>query len=89
MQGLWKYDLIFLAAIGGAMLIGKLEQESIQVTAKHERAAAEKKADVKPEDRVWLMLPLECQTWIRKCSAGIGCKTRYTCAADLTTRGAP
>lgn len=87
-KGLWKYDLMFLAAIGGAMLIGRLEQESVQVTAAHERAAYERKTDVKPVDAVWMRLPLECQTWIAKCNAGQGCKTRYTCAADLTRRAA-
>lgn len=71
-----------------ALIVGGIDLRSSEVTAANERSVADLKTDVKPADQVWLMLPLECQQWIAKCSAGQVCKKRYTCAADLTKRSA-
>lgn len=75
-------------ALAAALIIGGEDSRSAVITAKHERAAAEKKADVKPASRVWIGLPFECNTWIAKCSAGQVCRPIYNCAADLTKRAA-
>lgn len=72
--------------VATTLILGEIDHRSAIVTASHERAAAEKKADVKPADKVWMRLPLECETWIAQCSAGKPCKRRYNCAADLTRR---
>lgn len=80
---------IALAAVFAlGLILGGIDLRSATVTEKNERAAAEKKADVKPEERVWMRLPMECETWLAKCSAGQVCKPRYNCAADLTRREA-
>lgn len=76
-------------ALAAALIIGGEDRRSAVVTAKHERAAYEKKADVKPEDRVWMRKPLECETWIANCpEPGKPCKPRHVCTADLTRRAA-
>lgn len=80
--------VVITLALAAALIVGGIDRRSAVVTAMHERAAAEKKADVTPADGTWMRLPLECTTWIAKCGAGQVCKQRYTCAADLTTRAA-
>lgn len=87
MEGLWKYDVMVLVAIAGALILGGIDRDSAQVTAKHEKAAAEAKADIKPEDAMWLRLPLECQQWIATRGAGEKWRKVPACA-DLTQRAA-
>jgi hypothetical protein len=86
-RGLWKYDLMVVFAFAAALYVGKHDSESAEVTAKHEQAAAEAKADIKPADQVWLRLPLECQEWIAMRGAGQEWKRKPVCA-DLTARAA-
>ena len=85
----------FLTAIAlilaWALIAGGMDRRDAWITARHERAAAEKKADVTPEEQVELMkhqlnLPMGCSQWIAKCGSGEICRARYTCAADLTKR---
>ena len=59
MQGLWKYDLMILVAVGGAIAFAD-DHYGAQVTAEHVKAADERKADVKPADRLALTHPLPC-----------------------------
>ncbi len=84
MQGLWKYDLLVVASIGIAIAFGRPDN-SAEVTAKHEKAAAEAKADIKPEDALWLRLPLECEQWIATRGAGERWRKLPVCA-DQTKR---
>lgn len=87
---LWKEDIGAAGAIGAAalalaLIIGGIDRNSAQVTSKNERASAEKKADVKPAEQIWLRMPLECEQWIAMRGAGEKWKNRPACA-DLTAR---
>lgn len=70
-----------------ALILGAIDRRSTEITAKHERAAAERKADVKPEERVWLRAPLECEQFIAMRGAGQQWKRKPVCA-DFT-KGTP
>ena len=64
MQGLWMYDLMMAAAVAVALLghsefSATHELIDAEVTAAVEREVSERKADVKPEDRVALTHPLQ------------------------------
>ena len=84
---LWREDLgvagVILASVAAGIIFGKLEAESVRVTAAIERAAQERKADVKPADQLWLRLPLECDQFLAMRGAGEKWKVRTVCA-DLT-----
>lgn len=83
-EGLLPFELLVVACIALIFVAFRYGYGSEEVTAKHEKAAAAKKTDIKPEDGIWMRLPLECETWIAQCAAGQVCKRRYVCAADLT-----
>lgn len=68
--------VLFFVGLAGA--VTRLDLLSAEVTAKHERAAAEKKADVHPEDRIAFMPPLGCGQYIQKCDSR-GCKVYAVC----------
>ena len=81
-----------LVAIGitfaAALILGGMDRRAAEITARHERAAAEKKADVTPEERVeltkhQLTLPLGCGTWHATRGAGQHWRVYATCS-DLT-----
>jgi hypothetical protein len=78
--------IVAVVFFGLGTVVGVIDRHSAEVTAKLEREAAEKKADVTPEEHFKLLHPLECSTWIANCTAGKVCKARYVCAADLTKR---
>ena len=63
MQGIWKYDLMILAAVGISLAFAD-DHFGAQVTAEHVKAADERKADVRPEDRMALSHPLQCDAWV-------------------------
>jgi len=87
-RGLWKFDLIVVASLLVAIAFGRAkEADDAAETAKQEKAAAQKKADAKPEDVVWLRLPLECEQFIAMRGAGQQWKRRPVCA-DLTKQAA-
>lgn len=75
-------------ALAAALIVGGMDRRSAEVTAANERATAEKKADVKPAEKVWLRLPLECEQWIAMRGAGQQWKRRPACSADITKRAA-
>lgn len=83
-DGLLRFELLVVASLALIFAAFRFGSGSEEATAKHEKAAAEKKADIKPEDGIWMRLPLECETWIAQCASGQVCKRRYVCAADLT-----
>lgn len=83
---LWKEDLGVVGVVGlafaAALILGGIDRRSAEVTAKHERAAYEKKANVKPADVVWMRLPLDCDATVSKRGAGEHRATRcYAMAA--------
>lgn len=86
---LWKEDVLVVSgiALAAALIIGGIDRDSAKVTAKHEKAAAERKADIKPEDALWLRLPLECEQWLATRGAGEKWRKVPVCA-DLTKRAA-
>lgn len=86
---LWKEDVLVVLgiALAAALIVGGIDRDSAQVTAKHEKAVAEAKADIKPEDAMWMRLPLECQQWIAMRGAGEKWRKVPVCA-DLTQRAA-
>lgn len=69
--------VMFLIAIAG-LAVGGFDFQSARVTEKHERAAAERKADVKPADRLALTSPLGCGQYVQKCDSR-GCKVYAVC----------
>lgn len=66
-----------------ALIVGGIDRRSALITAEHERAAAQKKGDLTPRERVWLRLPLECEQFLATRGAGEKWKVRTVCA-DLT-----
>lgn len=86
---LWKEDALAVVAIAfcAALILGGIDRDSAEVTAKNEKAIAEAKADIKPEDAMWMRLPLECQQWIAMRGAGEKWRKLPVCA-DLTQRAA-
>lgn len=84
---LWKEDGLALASLVLALIAFQPPNEArdAEIIAQVERAAAEKKADLRPEDYVALHHPIDCP-YIEQCGAEKPCKRRYTCAADLRER---
>lgn len=70
--------VFFLIGLSGLAVHG-CEFQSAEVTAQHERAAAEKKSDVHPEDRIAFMPPMGCGQYVQKCDAE-KCKVYAVCA---------
>ena len=81
-----KRYLIALALIfAWALIVGGMDRRAAEVTAANERSVAEKKADVKPAEQVWLRLPLECEQYIAMRGAGQKWRRKPVCA-DFTQR---
>lgn len=76
-------ELLTVGIVAAIALVGTLDRSSAVVTAQHERAASERKTDLKPNDRSALMHPLRCQQTISKRGAGEKWRTHYVCA-DFT-----
>lgn len=83
-MSLLKIELSIIGVSVAIVLVSTVDFRSAQVTAKHERDAAERKSDIKPEDRLALTHPLGCGQYIQKCANG-RCRV-YAVCADLTER---
>lgn len=82
-DGLLPFELLVTVSIALIVVAFHYGKGSEEITAKNEKAAAEQKADLKPEDAVWLRMPLECEQWIAMRGAGEQWKRRPVCA-DFT-----
>jgi hypothetical protein len=77
---LWKEDLAVVGAMALALLAGKLDFDSAEVTAKIEQTAYEKKADISPQDYVALTAPVGCGQWVAKRGANEHWRIYHVCA---------
>lgn len=82
-MSLLKIELSIIAVSVVLILISTADFHSAVVTEQLERAAAERKADLKPQDRLALTHPLRCQQTISKRGAGEKWRTHHICA-DFT-----
>lgn len=80
-----RVAILPLLIVASLLTIGVIDKTAPMPSV--EREAQEKKADVKPEDRIALMKlthPIDCP-WVAKQSSGKWDK-HYACSADLNRR---